>query len=98
MLVRLDTLVEAARAESGDRGGRRSHIQASPTARGLPLTPGAGGIYHGKLIFPAAYPFKPPSILMLTPSGRFAVNTRLCAQSRARLRPLTASTQLPLHV
>lgn len=35
-------------------------------------------MYHGKLLFPAAYPFKPPSILMLTPSGRFAVNQRLC--------------------
>ena len=39
---------------------------------------GAGGVYHGKLLFPAAYPFKPPSILMLTPNGRFAVNQRLC--------------------
>lgn len=28
-----------------------------------------GGYYHGKIIFPPQYPFKPPSILMLTPSG-----------------------------
>lgn len=24
------------------------------------------------------YPFKPPAIMMLTPSGRFATGTRLC--------------------
>lgn len=32
-------------------------------------TPYEGGYYHGKIIFPPQYPFKPPSILMLTPSG-----------------------------
>lgn len=36
------------------------------------------GYYHGKLIFPSDFPFKPPRILMLTPSGRFATNTALC--------------------
>ena len=44
-------------------------------------TPGSdydGGVYHGKVVFPPQYPFKPPSITMCTPSGRFAVNTRLC--------------------
>jgi len=35
-----------------------------------------GGYYHGKLVFPREFPFKPPSIYMLTPSGRFSVNTR----------------------
>jgi ubiquitin-conjugating enzyme E2 J2 len=38
----------------------------------------SGGYYHGKLLFPKQYPYKPPSIIMLTPSGRFKVNTRLC--------------------
>ena len=28
--------------------------------------------------FPPEYPFKPPGILMLTPSGRFETGTRLC--------------------
>jgi len=37
-----------------------------------------GGFYHGKLVFPREYPFKPPSIYMITPNGRFKVNTRLC--------------------
>jgi len=46
--------------------------------QGPPDSPYAGGVYHGKLIFPAEYPFKPPSILMLTPNGRFQINSRLC--------------------
>lgn len=45
---------------------------------GPPDTPYAGGYFLGKLVFPADYPFGPPSILMTTPSGRFKVNTRLC--------------------
>ena len=41
-------------------------------------SPFEAGTYVGKLTFPTHYPMKPPSIMMLTPSGRFAVNTRLC--------------------
>ena len=41
-------------------------------------TPYAGGCYHGKLLFPSEYPYKPPAIMMLTPNGRFNTNTRLC--------------------
>jgi len=41
-------------------------------------TPYEGGVCHGKLVFPREFPFKPPSIYMITPSGRFKVNTRLC--------------------
>jgi len=37
-----------------------------------------GGYYHGKLVFPTEFPFKPPSIYMITPNGRFKTNTRLC--------------------
>jgi ubiquitin-conjugating enzyme E2 J2 len=37
-----------------------------------------GGIYHGKIIFPPAYPNKPPSIMMITPSGRFTPKQRIC--------------------
>ncbi|KAI1293877.1 Ubiquitin-conjugating enzyme E2 J2 [Halotydeus destructor] len=46
--------------------------------RGPEGTPYEGGIYHGKLTFPSEFPFKPPAIYMLTPSGRFKCNTRLC--------------------
>ena len=45
---------------------------------GPPETPYAGGYYHGILVFPPEYPLKPPQVKMLTPSGRFEVNTRLC--------------------
>ncbi|KAL5015343.1 hypothetical protein ScPMuIL_009613 [Solemya velum] len=41
-------------------------------------SPYEGGIYHGKLVFPREFPFKPPSIYMVTPNGRFKCNTRLC--------------------
>ncbi|RHY63297.1 hypothetical protein DYB34_010063 [Aphanomyces astaci] len=37
-----------------------------------------GGYYHGKLKFPPDYPMKPPSVYMITPSGRFESNVRLC--------------------
>mmetsp|Transcript_38126 Transcript_38126/g.79499 ORF Transcript_38126/g.79499 Transcript_38126/m.79499 type:complete len:192 (+) Transcript_38126:61-636(+) len=41
-------------------------------------TPYEGGWFWGRLRFPKDYPFRPPSILMVTPNGRFEVNTRLC--------------------
>lgn len=41
-------------------------------------TPFAGGLYMGSLTFPANYPFSPPAIRMLTPSGRFEPGARLC--------------------
>jgi len=37
-----------------------------------------GGYYHGKLVFPKDFPFKPPKIIMLTANGRFKTHTRLC--------------------
>lgn len=41
-------------------------------------SPYEGGYYHGIVTFPPSYPYKPPSIQMYTPNGRFKVNTRLC--------------------
>lgn len=41
-------------------------------------SPFAGGYYHGALIFTKDFPFKPPSIYMYTPNGRFKPNKRLC--------------------
>ena len=37
-----------------------------------------GGVYHGIMQFPPAYPYRPPSLQMLTPSGRFAVGQKIC--------------------
>jgi len=41
-------------------------------------TPYENGIYHGILKFPTDFPFKPPSIIMYTPNGRFKPNERIC--------------------
>merc|ERR1712130_389000 len=46
--------------------------------RGPIDTPYEGGYFHGKLIFPKEFPFKPPSIFMMTPNGRFKTHQRLC--------------------
>ncbi|CAD6192093.1 unnamed protein product [Caenorhabditis auriculariae] len=46
--------------------------------RGSPDTVYQGGYYHGKLIFPVDFPWKPPAIIMITPNGRFHPNMRLC--------------------
>jgi ubiquitin-conjugating enzyme E2 J2 len=45
---------------------------------GPPDTPYDEGQYHGMLIFPSTYPFKPPGIKMITPNGRFQPNMKLC--------------------
>jgi ubiquitin-conjugating enzyme E2 J2 len=45
---------------------------------GEPGTPYARGTYHGKLLFPPDYPFKPPGIIFMTPSGRFKPGERIC--------------------
>ncbi|XP_020578883.1 ubiquitin-conjugating enzyme E2 34-like [Phalaenopsis equestris] len=41
-------------------------------------TPFQGGYYYGKIKFPPEYPYKPPSISMITPSGRFAPHKKIC--------------------
>lgn len=36
------------------------------------------GFYHGRLQFPTDYPFSPPSLMFITPNGRFQLNTKVC--------------------
>ncbi|KAF2140774.1 uncharacterized protein K452DRAFT_252666 [Aplosporella prunicola CBS 121167] len=49
------------------------------TLRGPPApSPYAGGIYHGRIILPPAYPLRPPSFRFVTPTGRFEVNREIC--------------------
>ena len=36
------------------------------------------GEYYMKIVFTNEYPFKPPSYMMLTPSGRFEINKYIC--------------------
>lgn len=48
------------------------------TIRGADDTDFAGGIYHGRILLPPDYPYKPPHILFLTPTGRFETHTKIC--------------------
>ncbi|KAH7889773.1 UBC-like protein [Phlebopus sp. FC_14] len=48
------------------------------TIRGPPGTEFEGGLYHFRIMLPAEYPFRPPSLMMLTPNGRFELNTKIC--------------------
>ncbi|KAI3660209.1 hypothetical protein MP638_004483, partial [Amoeboaphelidium occidentale] len=48
------------------------------TLLGPPDTEFEGGIYHGRILLPAEYPFKPPSVIFLTPNGRFETNKKIC--------------------
>lgn len=36
------------------------------------------GFYLGKLLFPNDFPFKPPGVMMVSESGRFKMNDRIC--------------------
>lgn len=48
------------------------------TIRGAPDTDFADGVYHGRIMLPPDYPMKPPSIVLLTPTGRFEINKKIC--------------------
>ena len=48
------------------------------TVKGPRDTAFVGGVYHGRIILPTEYPFKPPSIILLTPNGRFEVGKKIC--------------------
>jgi len=48
------------------------------TIRGGKDTPHEGGLYHGRILIPPAYPHKPPDVVFLTPNGRFKVNEKIC--------------------
>ncbi|KXN82510.1 Ubiquitin-conjugating enzyme E2 32 [Leucoagaricus sp. SymC.cos] len=55
------------------------------TLRGSPGTEFEGGLYHFRILLPAEYPFRPPSIMMLTPNGRFELNTKVCVSHHEEL-------------
>jgi len=48
------------------------------TMRGPKDTEFEGGLYHFRISLPSEYPFRPPSIIMLTPSGRFECGSKIC--------------------
>ena len=79
---------EYAEFERDAEAGSNDYFSAKPcednlfewhfTIRGPPDSDFAGGRYHGRILLPAQYPFKPPDIMMLTPSGRFETNKKIC--------------------
>jgi len=48
------------------------------TIRGPNGTDFEGGVYHGRILLPSEYPFKPPNIVFMTKNGRFEVGTKIC--------------------
>ncbi|KAG9291420.1 hypothetical protein G9A89_021838 [Geosiphon pyriformis] len=46
--------------------------------RGPESTEFEGGRYHGRILFPSEYPFKPPNLMLMTPNGRFELNKKIC--------------------
>ena len=64
------------------------HIEAYPDEknmllwyfliRGPKFSDYAGGYYLGQIIHNPEYPAKPPDFKMLTPSGRFLINQKIC--------------------
>ncbi|KAJ1648350.1 hypothetical protein IWQ61_009999 [Dispira simplex] len=48
------------------------------TIKGQSGTEFEQGKYHGRILLPTEYPFKPPSIVFLTPNGRFQLHNKIC--------------------
>ncbi|XP_019854019.1 PREDICTED: uncharacterized protein LOC100636161 isoform X3 [Amphimedon queenslandica] len=48
------------------------------TIQGPPGTDYEGGRYHGHIMISPEYPMKPPSVVFLTPNGRFKLNLEIC--------------------
>ncbi|XP_063899901.1 ubiquitin-conjugating enzyme E2 J1-like [Zophobas morio] len=48
------------------------------TIRGPQDSPYQDGVYHGRILLPSEYPFKPPNIILLTPNGRFETGKKIC--------------------
>ncbi|CAO1632048.1 unnamed protein product [Parajaminaea phylloscopi] len=48
------------------------------TLRGPQGSEFESGLYHGRIILPAEYPFRPPSLMLLTPNGRWECNKKIC--------------------
>ena len=46
--------------------------------RGPEDTDYTGGFYIGKILHSPEYPYKPPEFMMLTPSGRFDIEKKIC--------------------
>lgn len=45
------------------------------TLRGPAESDFARGLYHGRIMLPTDYPFRPPDVQFLTPNGRWETDT-----------------------
>ena len=80
-----DTWQCLSQQHSAKSSRRRHRRRLQPRSLAAPLLPRhvllpsqQGGIYHGRILMPAEYPFKPPAFMMLTPSGRFETGIKIC--------------------
>uniref|UniRef100_A0A7S1PFT5 UBC core domain-containing protein n=1 Tax=Percolomonas cosmopolitus TaxID=63605 RepID=A0A7S1PFT5_9EUKA len=48
------------------------------TIKGPIESPFQGGVYHGRVLLPTDYPYKPPDVVLLTPNGRFECHKKIC--------------------
>ncbi|PWN20054.1 UBC-like protein [Microstroma glucosiphilum] len=48
------------------------------TLRGPSGTEFEEGLYHGRVLLPVEYPFRPPDLMLLTPNGRWECNKKIC--------------------
>ncbi len=48
------------------------------TIRGPKDSSFENGLYHGRILLPPEYPFKPPNIIFMTKNGRFEVGAKIC--------------------
>uniref|UniRef100_A0A3P9HZ34 Ubiquitin-conjugating enzyme E2 J1 n=1 Tax=Oryzias latipes TaxID=8090 RepID=A0A3P9HZ34_ORYLA len=82
------TAVKRLMKEAAELRDPTEHYHAQPlddnlfewhfSVRGPPDSDFDGGVYHGRIILPPEYPMKPPSIILLTPNGRFEVGKKIC--------------------
>ena len=65
-------------ARSSNRTDHRTPSLSSSPRNIVTGTAFEGGIYHGRILLPVDYPFKPPNFMLLTPNGRFETLTKIC--------------------
>uniref|UniRef100_A0A8C6P1E1 Ubiquitin-conjugating enzyme E2 J1 n=1 Tax=Nothobranchius furzeri TaxID=105023 RepID=A0A8C6P1E1_NOTFU len=86
--VHLSLAVKRLMKEAAELRDPTEHYHAQPlednlfewhfSVRGPPDSDFDGGVYHGRIVLPPEYPMKPPSIILLTPNGRFEVGKKIC--------------------
>lgn len=55
------------------------------------------GLYHGEIVLPQDYPFKPPEVMFLNESGRFEPHTKICL-SITQYHPETWSAGISIRM